>query len=279
MPLCTSQRSCIPTSTPQYSEIPVSAPYYPTIPTSTPQNSNIPLSTSQSSCIPSFTPQCPNMLTSSHQFPNISTTTPHHPIVSSPTSKNPNLSNAAPQNPTESLGNIIGQENFSSANAQRGKVAHIIAPGNKTVCPETSMGNEQSYKDLVESAKKTIEKISLENMAQHTPQSTSNKRARSSSQSYHHVPHPNLPIAGAPVFMQGGHMTSFPQMNFPFPYPPNVQFGGFLGQLQPLLPSSHPDLVRLNGPLSAPANLLTPAQLLFQYGSPFPDTHPRRSQR
>ena len=265
--LSTSQRSCIPTSTPQYSEIPVSAPYYPTIPTSTSQNSNIPLSTSQSSCIPS------------HQFPNISTTTLHHPIVSPPTSKNPNLSNAAPQNPTESLGNIIGQENFSSANAQRGIVAHIIAPGSKTVCPETSMGSEQSYKDLVESAKKTIEKISLENMAQHTPQSTSNKRARSSSQSYHHVPHPNQPMAGAPVFMQGGHMTSFPQMNFPFPYPPNVQFGGFLGQLQPLLPSPHPDLVRLNGPLSAPANFLTPAQLLFQYGSPFPDTHPRRSQR
>lgn len=263
----------------QKPDIPLSAPSYPSIPTSTPRNPNIPLSTSQSSCIPSFTPQYPNILTSSHQFPNISTTTPHHPIVSPPTSQNPNLSNAAPQNPTETLGNIIGKENFSSTNAQGGKVAHIIASGNKTVCPGTSMGSEQSYKNLVESAKKTIEKISLENMAQQTPQSTSSKRARSSSQSYHHVPLPNQPMAGAPVFMQGAHMTPFPQMNFPFPCPPNVQFGGFLGQLRPLLPSPHPDLVRLNGPLSAPANLLTPAQLLFQYGSPFPDTHPRRTQR
>ena len=301
-------------------DIPVSAPDHPGIPTSTPQNPNIPLSTSENSCIPSstsqysniptptsqylnlpnLTPQDPTISTSAHQFPNISTTTPHCPIVSTPSSLNAHLSNTTP-NPTETLGNLISEEKFSSTNARESKLARVIAPDDKTVFPGTSIDNQQSYKDLVESAKKTIEKISLENMAQQTSQTSSNKRLRSSLQSSHHVTlhHSSQSIVGPPMFTPGGHMTSLPPMNFPFPGPSNVRFRGFVGPLQPFLPAPHPDLMHVNGPLSAPnlftpapnlltpapnlltpaPNLLTPPQLLFQYGSPFPDSHPRRTQR
>ena len=269
-------------------DIPVSAPDHPAIPTSTPQNPNIPLSTSDNSWILSSTSQYsnPTISTSAHQFPNISTTTPHCPIVSTPSSLNAHLSNTTP-NPTETLGNLISEEKFSSTNTQKSKVvARMIAPDDKTVFPGTSIDSQQSYKDLVESAKKTIEKISLENMAQQTSQSSSNKRPRSSLQGSHHVTlhHSSQSIVGPPMFMPGGHMTSLPPMNFPFAGPSNVQFRGpsnvqfrgFVGPLQPFLPALHPDLMHVNGPLSAP-NL--PAQLLFQYGSPFPDSHPRRTQR
>lgn len=216
------------------------------------------------------------MSTSSHQFPNIATT---FPVVSPPNSQNPHLSNTTPQNPTETLGNLISEEKFSSTNTQENKVARVIAPDDKTVFPGTSMGNEQSYKDLVESAKKTIEKISLENMTRLNSQSSSNKKSRSSSQGSHHVTlhHPTQSLGGPPVFMHAGRMASLPPMNFPFPGPPNVGFRGFLRPLQPLLRPPHPDLMHF-GPLSAP-NLFTNAQLLFQYGSPFPDNHPRRTQR
>ena len=261
-------------------DIPVSAPDHPAIPTSTPQNPNIPLSTSENSWIPSSTSQYsnPTISSSAHQFPNISTTTPHCPIVSTPSSLNAHLSNTTP-NPTETLGNLISEEKFSSTNTRKSKVvARMIAPDDKTVFPGTSIDSQQSYKDLVESAKKTIEKISLENMAQQTSQSSSNKRPRSSLQGSHHVTlhHSSQSIVGPPMFMPGGHMTSLLPMNFPFPGPSNVQFQGFVGPLQPFFPAPHPDLMHVNGPLSAP-NL--PAQLLFQYGSPFPDSHPRRTQR
>ncbi|CAB3989469.1 Hypothetical predicted protein, partial [Paramuricea clavata] len=268
-------------STSQYPNIPKSTSHYPNITMSTSRNTptsishpNIPTSTPQNSNLSNMISQNPNIPTSIPQYPIIPTN-PQYPNIPTSTSQNPNLFNT--QNSRATIGSLMGNETF------RSNVAPIITPGGNKVYPGPSMDNQQSYKDLVES-KKTIEKISLNNMTKPQAASASSeilsskKRARSSSQAPHHVtlPHLNQPIGGLPLFMQGGHMTSLAHMHFPFPGPPNVQFQRFLGPLHPLSPPPYSDLMHLNGPLPAP-NFVNPSQLLYQYGSPFPN--PRRGQR
>ncbi len=146
------------------------------------------------------------------------------------------------------------------------------------------MDSQETCKDLIESTEQKIKKISLNNEAgqglESVEISISKKRTRNSSQASHNMtlPHPSQPLGGHPLFMPGAQMT-LPHMNFPFTALPNgMQFPGFLGPLHPISPPPFSNMMHFNGPLSAP-NLVNPSQLLFQYGSPFPNSHPRHGQR
>ena len=252
--MSTPQGSNVPTSAPQYHEIPSSVSGYPDIVTSIPHIQNM-------------NPQIPNTLASIPQYSNIPTFASNYQSVPTSASQNGNLSNTTPQSSTEIVGAVVDKNDENE------------------VYPGTSVDNHQQayYKSVVESAKQTIEKISLNNKSVESiePASYTRKRTRSSSQAPHHamLPPSNQALSHFPLFMPGSHMSSVPQLNFPFPGPPNMQFQGFLGPLHPISPPPfHSDLMHLNGPLSAP-NLVNPSQLLFQYGSPFPSNHPRRAQR
>lgn len=267
----TPQHTEISTSTPQLSDIPITDVLHPDIPTSNPHYSTLLKSTS-------FYPN-PSNPTSAAQIPN-------NMDVSIP--KDPNMNRVSPQTLTGKVGGHTIHDVFRPMD-QQGTMANqdVFFPDR----PGTSVDNLSPYKDLVESAKKTIEKISLdskertEEIKEYSQTIISKKRLRSSSQPNHlPLPCPVHPITGLPVLMTGGHVTPLPQMSFPFPGPgigpSNVPFHGFVGPFHPLTPPPFSDLgMQFNGPLSAPS-FGQPSHLLFQqYGSPFPNPHGRRAQR
>ena len=143
------------------------------------------------------------------------------------------------------------------------------------------MVNRQYYTDLAQSAKKTVDKLENSINAPNFQQQHFSSKKKSRSLSHPNHLHTNQLLPAPPLFMPGGHITPLPHnINFPYPGtnigPPNISFHRYLGPFHPLPSPPIPDVMHFNGPLSAPS-LVNNSQLLFQYGSPFPN--PKRSQR
>ena len=270
----------------QYPNISTSTLPYPNISMSTSQNSKIldvSPPTSENTVLANVVSQYPKVPTSVQQYPNIPSATPQCPSVPTSNPLNPKVPNTIPQTSTETNTSLGNKQTFTPNDTPRSEVTTIVAPDGNKVHPGTSIGNQQAYKDLVQSSKQIIERITAENVAKQkqVSENSSKKRTHSSLQSSHHVtlPYPSHhPIGRLPLFMHAGHVTPLPPTNFPFQtHPSNVQLHGFLGPAPPFPSPAYPELMNLNGPLPAP-NLVSPSHLLFQYGSPFPNNHPRRDQ-
>ena len=241
--------------------IPIPAPQY-----SIPSPSQNPGTTTSTSLL-----LCSNTSTSTSQYPDIPPSSSSYPDTATSAPQPVNI-NTIPQNPTEITRSPV--DNEGSNGVYPG--TSVDNEGSNGVYSGTSVDNQQAYKDLVESARQRIERISSNNMTQRGIEPVSSWRSTRSSSQAHHVmlPPSNQPLGHFPFLMHGGHVTPLHHLNVPLPL--NVQFLGPLHHI----PSPHPysELMHLNGPLSAP-NLLNPSQLLYQYGSPFPGNHQRRGQR
>ncbi|XP_028407750.1 tudor domain-containing protein 5-like isoform X2 [Dendronephthya gigantea] len=257
----------------QYRELSTST-NNPNTPSSTPQNANIQnMSSGPYPGLPAST--CANPILDTSMPPLFSNfdnpiSTPIIPNIPTSIPHNPTMPNVTAPNTT--------QNNCNPGIKKGDELASIIEPDGRAIVPVASMVNHQYYTDLAQSAKKTIDKLENRARAQEVQQQHFDSKKKSRNLSHPNPRHVNQPLLGLPLFMPSGHMAHninfHPGANIG---PPNIPFQGFFGPFHPMIPPAPiSDVMLFNGPMSAPG-LVDNSQLLFQYGSPFPN--PNRSQR